>query len=302
LLQQQSRRKRTFTPAGSVPKRVHEIDLEAAPGRWRFYRADPDPDLDGLVTEYWEVEGTLSAFRETLLPNGRVEVMVNLGPPHQLIRDGEASAWEHAWFSGLHERALTIESLHGTHLISARLHPLHAAELLGTPIAALANTVVDLETLLGTAGRELRENVIAAPSPAARFAIFEELLRHRRTERHAPPEFVRRAATRIEETHGNLRVALLHEDLQVSRKHLAVSFTRHLGMSAKAFARIQRFVWTLERLRASTMVDWPQLAHDAGYSDQSHLVRDFRRVGATNPTEYLRRLTPDGTALLYDAG
>jgi hypothetical protein len=36
------------------------------------------------VLEYWEVEGALSAFRETLLPNGAVEVMINRGPPHWL--------------------------------------------------------------------------------------------------------------------------------------------------------------------------------------------------------------------------
>ena len=63
-----------------------------------------------------------------------------------------------------------------------------------------------------------------------------------------------------------------------------------------------RLIATLERLRETmaTAVDWPQLASEAGYSDQSHLARDFRRIGAASPTEYLRRWTPDGTALLYE--
>jgi hypothetical protein len=61
--------------------------------------------------------------------------MVNLGPPHQVVTHAGTSAWEHTWFSGLHERAIVIESLHGTHLVAARLHPLGAWRLFGPDIA-----------------------------------------------------------------------------------------------------------------------------------------------------------------------
>jgi AraC-like DNA-binding protein len=285
-----------------MPGVIQEIELQAAPGKWRLSRAEPAPDLVGLVTEYWEVEGTLDAFRETLLPNGSVELMVNLGPSHRVLSDQGSGMWDRAWYSGLQERSLVIESMQGTHLVSARLHPLGAAELLGKPVAQLANSVVDLELLLGNEGRRLRERVVAADAPAARFEMLEAFLRQGRTATLAAPDFVRVAATRIEQLHGNLRVATLHEELGISRKHLAVSFTRHLGVPAKAYARILRFVWTLGRLRESATVDWSKLAGEAGYSDQSHLVRDFRRIGAESPTEYLRRWDPGGTALLYEAG
>ena len=86
----------------------------------------------------------------------------------------------------------------------------------------------------------------------------------------------------------------------MSRKHLAVSFAREVGISAKAYAQMRRFGWTVARLQEVTSVDWSQLASDAGYSDQSHLVRDFQRVAAANPTDFLRRQTPDGSALLLD--
>ena len=259
-------------------------------------------DLASQVVEFWEVEGQLEPFRETLLPNGCTELMVNLGPPHQLIEGDEKTVWEQAWFSGLHERSLIIESLQGTHLVSARLRALGAAELLGTRAADLANRVIDLDVFLGDDGRAVREAVRAATSPAARFAVLEDFLRVSAL-RSAAPDFVRHAVDRIDATHGNVRVAELHDEADVSRKHLAVTFRRWVGVPAKTYANIRRFVWTLDRLRETpaSAVDWSKLASEAGYSDQSHLARDFRRVGAASPTEYLKRWTPDGTALLYDA-
>jgi AraC-like DNA-binding protein len=285
-----------------MPGAIQEVLLEAGPGAWRFSSAAPDSTLSGRVEEFWEVEGALKPFRETLLPNGCVELMVNLGPPHTLLSEQGVGVWKRAWFSGLHEHALIIESLQGTHLVSARMDPLAARELLGESVSRCANKVVDLETFLGDDGRDLVEGVRAAGSVAARFTVFEDLLKRRLLTAEPAPEFVRLCAEKIVSAHGTLHVSTLYQGVGVSRKHLAVSFPRYFGIPTKSYAKLQRFVWTLERLRESSTVDWSRLALDAGYSDQSHLVRDFQRIGAASPTEYLRTVSPDGTALLAEPG
>jgi AraC-like DNA-binding protein len=285
-----------------MPGPIQTLEYEASPGRWRFSSAPPDRLLAGIVQEYWEVEGRLTPFRERVLPNGYTELMVNLGPPHQLVTHAGTSVWERAWFSGLHERAILIESHLGTHLVSARLHPLGALRLLGPPIARLVNTVVDLEALLGPPAGELRALLLAGTSAEQRFAQLEQFLLRRISPDVVSSPMVCEAARRIEDAHGNLRIASIPDDLSVSRKQLWLRFTRELGLSPKAYAQLQRFVWTLARLRESTSVDWPQLAAAAGYSDQAHLVRDFRRAAFASPTEFLRARTPDSTALLDEVG
>ena len=285
-----------------MPGSVHTLEYEDSPGQWRFSNAAPEPALGGMVQEYWEVEGRLGPFRERVLPNGSTEVMVNLGPPHTLLTDAGASVWDRAWFSGLHERAIAIESLQGTHLISARLRPLGALRLFGPAVPRAANTVVDLERFLGPSAVELRALLLGAASTEERFAHLERfLLRYLSLDR-VPSAIVSEAAGRIEEAHGNLRIATIHADLKVSRKQLWLGFGRELGLSPKAYAQLHRFVWTLARLRESTGVEWPRLAAAAGYSDQAHLVRDFRRAAFASPTEFLRTRTPDSTALLDEVG
>ena len=285
-----------------MPGPIHTLEYESSPGRWRFSSATPDGKLSGIVQEYWEVEGRLSPFRERILPNGSTEVMVNLGPPHTMVTHVGTSVWERAWFSGLHDRAIVIESLHGTHLVSARLHPLGALRLFGPDAARSVNAVTDLERLLGPPARELRTLLLGAESTEERFARLERFLVPRLSLGTVPSTVVFEAARLIEQAHGNLRIASLHAGLGVSRKRLWLRFARELGMSPKAYAQIQRFVWTLARLRESTSVEWPRLAVAAGDSDQSHLVRDFRRVASASPTEFLRIRTPDSTALLDEVG
>jgi AraC-like DNA-binding protein len=281
---------------------LQEIRHTTPLGSWSLVRAQPGADLAADVVEFWEVQGRLSPFREAVLPNGCVEIMLNLGPPHRVFEGPGSGTWEQSWYSGLQERSIFIESLEGTHLVSVRLHSLGAARLLGVGAASAANSIVRLESLIGSDAERLRSNVLSAGTPAARFVLLERFLHERLAAAPAIPAFVAAAARRIEATHGRLRVGTLPLELDVSRKHLAVSFRRYLGISAKAYAGIRRFIWTLESLRRASRVEWSQLAAEAGYSDQSHLARDFRRVGAASPTEYLRHIAPDGDALLEAVG
>jgi len=224
--------------------------------------------------------------------------MFNLGPPHSPHAHQGRGIWTDAWVSGLHERSLIIQSLEGTHLVSARLHPLGAVELLGEHVGRVVNNVVETEAVFGGAD-QWRERLLDASSPLERFVFLEQLARTlRESLGRSIPEFLWNATRRIDERHGNVRISELHDEVGVSRRHLSVMFSRHVGVSPKRYAAIKRFTWTLEQLRGQTSVDWSQLAIDSGYSDQSHLVRDFRRVGAATPQEYLRRVTPDASALI----
>src|SRR3954454_2934554 len=205
-------------------------------------------------------------------------------------------------FSGLHAQASRIESLSGTHLVSARLHPLGALRVLGPLVPRSVNAVVDLATVVGPSAVTLRQRLLASQTAEERFGELEVFLKSRLLCHPASSPSVLTATRLIEAAHGNTRIDTLHGIFGVSRKQLWLRFRTELGMSPKSYAGLQRFIWTLARLRESTEVDWPRLALAAGYSDQSHLVRDFRRVAAASPTEFLRTRSPDSTALLDAPG
>jgi len=78
------------------------------------------------------------------------------------------------------------------------------------------------------------------------------------------------------------RLDQLANDVGVSASHLAHAFKRHFGIAPGDYARRARADWAIEQL-TSTARTIAEIAHDAGYSDQSHLTRDVRRKCGKTP-------------------
>jgi AraC-like DNA-binding protein len=71
--------------------------------------------------------------------------------------------------------------------------------------------------------------------------------------------------------------------MQVSARNLRRAFHDVVGLGPKAFARIMRFQRALHAARQGSDIDWSDIARNAGYYDQSHLIADFRAFAGTTP-------------------
>lgn len=68
-------------------------------------------------------------------------------------------------------------------------------------------------------------------------------------------------------------------------------FECQVGLSPKLFARVARLRLALELSARTTVPDWSSIAVDAGYFDQSHLIRDFRSLTGETPAGFKRLQT-----------
>jgi AraC-like DNA-binding protein len=66
-----------------------------------------------------------------------------------------------------------------------------------------------------------------------------------------------------------------------------------MGLSPKIYCRVQRFQRVIRRLTAEPAASWADVALDAGYSDQPHFAREFRRLAGITPGA-CRALAPRG--------
>ena len=146
----------------------------------------------------------------------------------------------------------------------------------------LAGRAVPLEAVLDEPF--LVERLADAPDWSARFALLDGVLAPRLGDARPSPELAW-AWRRLRETHGRVPVGELATELGWSRKRIVARFRDEIGLPPKAAARLLRF----ERARdlAGTM-SWGELAYECGFSDQSHLIAEFRRITGRTPETFLQ--------------
>ena len=113
-----------------------------------------------------------------------------------------------------------------------------------------------------------------------------------REAERAPPPWLLRAR---EVVHAGfrepLRIADLAREADVHPGHLARAFRQHFRMTLGSYVRNLRLEWVAARLLSSEE-PLASLALAAGFADQSHLTRAFKRYSGLTPRAYRRIRQP----------
>ncbi|MEV5964146.1 helix-turn-helix domain-containing protein [Kribbella sp. NPDC051952] len=168
-----------------------------------------------------------------------------------------------------------------------RIRPGWAMPLLGTPADDLVDRVVPLSALCGPSALRLGERLATHrdhPDQAVHL-IGRYLLE--RLPRRLPDRFelVEAAADVLS---GPGTVADTARRLGVSDRYLRRVFRQAVGVSPKHFARIARVRGVINEARHS----WSDAAAGAGYTDQSHLIADFRSLMRVTPAAFATGQVP----------
>lgn len=140
------------------------------------------------------------------------------------------------------------------------------------------------------ATRLMRE--LSAPDAASSLALeglvcalIGEISRTTADDRRRPV-WLSRARDRL---HAEYReppsVAELARDAGVHRSHFARAFRRHVRCTVAEFVRRRRVEWAAEQLKARGY-RLAELSLMAGFGDQAHFTRAFKRVTGVTPGEY----------------
>lgn len=258
----------------------------------QMLRRAPAPPLDALIDCLWHAQRLPKAHaRERALPTGRVDLVIHLAQ-EQLTRYADAAdlhgqRYSPMLVSGAGTRHFVIDTSRPSLVVGVHFHAGGAAALLGLPASELSEQHVALEELWGAAARRLREQLLAAGTPQQRLDRLEAALLARYQPDARPDAAVRHALRSLSYAPGEARIAALQAASGLSAQRFIASFNQQVGLTPKRYARVLRFKRVIERAAASMgAIDWVQLALDAGYHDQPHLVHDFRAFSGLSPTQY----------------
>ncbi|MFY1824525.1 helix-turn-helix transcriptional regulator [Myxococcus fulvus] len=217
-----------------------------------------------------------------LIPRPEVHLVVRFGPAARRGLDA------HAMGGTQRVRRKRIHS--GQRTVTARLHLGAHEAVLGVPASALVGGIVALEDLWGeAAARRLFERLGDTDDTTHAATVLESAIAERLARadgRHAHPRLALAAAERL----ASGTVNDVAGDIGVSERHLRRVFREAVGVGPKAFARVVRFHRALRAALEDEHAHWADIATDAGYYDQAHLIAEFRAFTGLTPQGFLGEL------------
>ncbi len=259
----------------------------------QYFGRTPAPPLDAFITRIWYCSDAPLHAQERVLPGGgAVDLIVNLASDairtHDPANPGALRARSGAIVSGAHTRSYLVDPRQRVSVMGAHFRPGGAFPFLGVSAAEIVDAHVELEDLWGGAGRELREQLLAAWSPSERLRLLEAALLAKLRRARVGHPAVAAAVAALREGGEEVRVSQVASAVGLSHRRFVEVFEREVGLTPKLYARLRRFHGVKERLaRNGEPASWATLAIEAGYCDQSHMIRDFVAFSGLSPASYL---------------
>lgn len=258
------------------------------------------PSLRPFVRCIWSLRTQGNGAAERVLPDGCCEIVLHRSDPFRRLGPGLPDmgvVQPFALVVGPSDGHLFIHDTGDVDLIGVRFEPTGLRALLGVAMHELRGRHLDLDDVDRPLARRLWH--------AVRRQGFElAVARLERTlEERLPVRFdqgVVEACRLLSE--DAFPIEATARAIAVGTRQLERQFRDAVGLSPKRFASLMRFQRVVQRIDRARPLDWGGLAIDAGYYDQSHLIREFRRFAGQSPDAYLREQTPLNDAFFQAPG
>jgi AraC-like DNA-binding protein len=260
----------------------------------QLIRHRPAAPLDAYIEcLWWSRRDQAENSGEHMLPSGSAQLILALHETPIICRPNAASSRSIVWSRGI---------VHGPQwsyyqscakpsgvVAGVAFRPGVAGAILGIPIAELTDRHIPIDALWGARGNDLREQLLAAASPTRVFRVLEgELIARLERPLLIHPAIAQALAVQSSGW-AHSRVADIQRDVGYSPKHFIALFRAAVGLTPKHYYRVKRFNTVLRHIAANADESLADLAASTGYSDQSHLTREFREFAGVTPTQYRPR-------------
>ncbi len=251
----------------------------------------PTPALKPFIRYYWILQDRSSGIvTQRTLPTGCMSLVFHRGDRLKVTSRNEFQP--HSFICGQESGYSDVTSTGDIEMIVVVFQP-HAAKTIFRMSAALLRdrnvAVADIEN---TALRDLAHKVEDSKNHDTCIELIEDYLYKCLTygvSYHLPrlAEVVRHINN---STQTNIKT--LANIACLSEKQFSRVFSEHIGTTPKDFLRVVRMQRTLSVLQHNPGIGFARLSYECGYTDQSHMIKEFKLFSGCTPKEYLARYTP----------
>lgn len=255
----------------------------------RYNEYPPSALLKAYVQCYFTCQTDCAVTTsDSVYASGFVEIMFNVGDgPQQLISHGQTTR-PRAQLWGQTIQPFTFVSSGKHAMLGIRFYPHTAACFFDEPVDTFNNQVTDYVDVAGREGRELYNQLAEATTLNKKIELLENFLlaRLKRFEhRFAKLKLMSSIVIELNNDSFFRGINNVSARYGMTPRYLQKLFLSYSGISPHLFSKIRRFQKSLQLITKNEL-SLTTVAHQCGYYDQSHFIKDFKNFTGLAPSHF----------------
>ncbi len=255
----------------------------------------PRGELQRFIEHYWFVssdDGPVDV-RVNVFVDGRADLIFNFGTPYSREVIGGATT-QHSESNLDAQRLVPIRIVQRglVRIVGVRFHLGGVGVFAKTSLHAFTNETPHPSQVFGPRAQALEAALRDATDADASARLLDDFFLDQRAIDDGYEAFSRVLGALVD-ARGASTVDELARRGETSVRQIERLFARLLGITPKTIATVLRFQRALRALMQDPACSLAEVAASAGYFDQAHFIKDFRRMSGGVPRGYRGYFPPD---------
>ena len=180
-------------------------------------------------------------------------------------------------------------------MITVVFQPYAARAILQLPLKFFYGELIAVDAIEDLELSILSRKVIEADDHETCIRLIEQFLIHRLYRFEGYEYNLKRISAVLHQINEQAKtnISELSETACLSSKQFNRIFLDYVGATPKEFLRVVRMQRALFKVQQNPSISFAQLAYECGFSDQSHMIKEFKLFSGYTPTEYLSLCAPN---------
>lgn len=232
--------------------------------------------LQPYIRCYWGTEKPLireerDPLSKLVIPDTCADIIYNIDESANTVSGGFCGVNDCSFYTSEKEKAG-----HAVATFSIRFYAWSAYAFVGDSLRATLNGYFRADSLFEWLDRMIRPKLLELRTLEEKAAFAEELLLKRLSDRKEN-RLVDSTVSYILDNRGSLEVADLAREFFISTRQLERLFHEYIGITPKKLSNLIRYQFLWRDIVCEPDFDLLNAVHKYGYTDQSHLLREFRK-------------------------
>ena len=253
---------------------------------------EPPEELRDAIKCFWharidfgEPGSRFEGSRFEVMPDGYAEIIFHFGSACRISYNGDLQPLPSPFLMGLLNQPVLFHTANRLEIIGIRCFPWTVFDLLGLPSGRGGVRVFEhpIAQLQATLNKELHaERIDEALAQVNQYCLNAR-------SQISLDSMLFKAGAAMREANGTLPVSQVAAAAHATVRTLERKFKQSSGYTVKDVSGLIRFEQVRNQLWLHPNSDIAGLAYDLGYTDQSHLSRQFKRYSGTTPAAFARK-------------